>query len=147
REARKEYWAVVAGGPPAGEATWEDWLCADDTGLGVVQVCRPGTPRARRGVTPGPPARGAPPPGGPAGAPPPPAARPRRPPRRPAPGPGRRGGPGDPGGCGLRVRPPVPGGDRAARAVADDPAPGPGPAGHVRGAGARGVGGGGDRAG
>jgi 23S rRNA pseudouridine1911/1915/1917 synthase len=51
REARKEYWAVVAGRPPATEGTWDDWLCLDDTGLGVAQVCRPGTPRARRAVT------------------------------------------------------------------------------------------------
>ena len=51
REARKEYWAVVAGGPGRESGTWEDWLCLDDTGLGVVQVCLPGAPRARRAVT------------------------------------------------------------------------------------------------
>jgi 23S rRNA pseudouridine1911/1915/1917 synthase len=51
REARKEYWAVVAGRPRDPEGTWEDWLCAEDTGLGAAQVCRPGTPRARRALT------------------------------------------------------------------------------------------------
>lgn len=51
REARKEYWAVVAGRPERPEGVWEDWLCTEDTGLGVVQVCRPGTPRARQART------------------------------------------------------------------------------------------------
>lgn len=51
REARKEYWAVVEGSPTVGRGTWEDWLCPDETGLGVVQACRPGTPRARRALT------------------------------------------------------------------------------------------------
>jgi 23S rRNA pseudouridine1911/1915/1917 synthase len=51
REATKEYWALVEGcpAPPAGR--WEDWLCVEETGLGRVQVCRPGTPRSRRAVT------------------------------------------------------------------------------------------------
>jgi 23S rRNA pseudouridine1911/1915/1917 synthase len=51
RDARKEYWAVVEGEPPGAEGTWEDWLCLDDTGLGVVQVCSRHAPRARRALT------------------------------------------------------------------------------------------------
>src|SRR5262245_64047846 len=48
RRARKQYWAIVAGRPPVAEGVWEDWLCLDDTGLGRVQICAPGTPRAQR---------------------------------------------------------------------------------------------------
>lgn len=51
REVRKEYWAVVEGRPPAREASWEDWLCREDTGLGRVQVCAPGTPRSQHART------------------------------------------------------------------------------------------------
>lgn len=47
----KEYRAVVSPvfGPDAGR--WEDFLYEGDTGLGRVQVCHPGTPRARRAET------------------------------------------------------------------------------------------------
>ncbi|MBX6315654.1 MAG: RluA family pseudouridine synthase [Isosphaeraceae bacterium] len=51
REAEKQYWALIEGEPEHDQGTWEDWLCHEDTGLGVVQVCRPGTPRARRALT------------------------------------------------------------------------------------------------
>jgi 23S rRNA pseudouridine1911/1915/1917 synthase len=51
REAQKQYWAVVAGTPAAGEGVWDDWLCVEDTGAGVVQVCSRLAPRARRAVT------------------------------------------------------------------------------------------------
>ncbi len=51
REARKEYWAVVEGQPTAPLATWEDWLCREDTGLGRVQTCVPGTPRSQHART------------------------------------------------------------------------------------------------
>jgi 23S rRNA pseudouridine1911/1915/1917 synthase len=51
REAIKEYWSIVEGSPPIERGTWEDWLCLDDTGMGVVQVCSPETPRARRALT------------------------------------------------------------------------------------------------
>ena len=51
REARKEYRAIVAGRPTADRGGWEDWLCEEDTGLGRVQVCLAGTPRARRAFT------------------------------------------------------------------------------------------------
>jgi RluA family pseudouridine synthase len=47
----KEYWAVVEGTAPEGGATWEDWLCREDTGLGRVQACSPGTPRAQHART------------------------------------------------------------------------------------------------
>jgi 23S rRNA pseudouridine1911/1915/1917 synthase len=51
RRVRKEYWAIVEGQPADGQGIWDDWLCTEDTGLGRVQRCRPGTPRARRAVT------------------------------------------------------------------------------------------------
>ena len=51
REARKRYWAIVAGTPATPEGTWEDWLCVEDTGLGRVQVCSRLAPRALRAVT------------------------------------------------------------------------------------------------
>lgn len=51
REVRKEYWAVVEGRPEPGDVTWEDWLCREDTGLGRVQVCAPGTPRSQQART------------------------------------------------------------------------------------------------
>jgi 23S rRNA pseudouridine1911/1915/1917 synthase len=51
REVRKEYWALVEGRPESNQGVWEDWLCTEATGLGRVQVCRPGTPRARRALT------------------------------------------------------------------------------------------------
>jgi 23S rRNA pseudouridine1911/1915/1917 synthase len=52
RTVDKEYWAVVSGGPPAGATgVWEDWLCHEDTGLGRVQVCAPGTPRSQHART------------------------------------------------------------------------------------------------
>jgi 23S rRNA pseudouridine1911/1915/1917 synthase len=51
REARKEYWAIVEGTPQSARGRWEDWLSADDTGIGIVQVCAPETPRSRRAVT------------------------------------------------------------------------------------------------
>jgi 23S rRNA pseudouridine1911/1915/1917 synthase len=52
RQARKEYWAIVAGTPPNERGLWDDWLCVDDTlGRGVVQVCRRQAPRARQAIT------------------------------------------------------------------------------------------------
>ena len=52
RQVRKEYWALVTGDPPPeGAGEWEDWLCREDTGLGRVQACAPGTPRAQRALT------------------------------------------------------------------------------------------------
>lgn len=52
RQVRKEYWALVRGEtPPIGSGAWEDWLYREDTGLGRVQVCAPGTPRAQRALT------------------------------------------------------------------------------------------------
>jgi 23S rRNA pseudouridine1911/1915/1917 synthase len=51
REARKEYWAVVEGMPASGDGTWEDWLCVEDTGVGIVQVCSPAAPRSRHART------------------------------------------------------------------------------------------------
>jgi len=58
RRVRKEYWAIVevrdpsaALPPPGAEATWEDWLCREDTGLGRVQTCLPGTPRGQSART------------------------------------------------------------------------------------------------
>lgn len=54
RVANKEYWAVVEGRPtwpPGDVVTWEDWLCREDTGLGRVQTCSPGTPRAQAART------------------------------------------------------------------------------------------------
>jgi 23S rRNA pseudouridine1911/1915/1917 synthase len=60
RQVSKVYWAIVEGRPelrPDSEAVWEDWLYREDTGLGRVQTCAPGTPRgqpARTRVRPGP---------------------------------------------------------------------------------------------
>jgi 23S rRNA pseudouridine1911/1915/1917 synthase len=51
REARKQYWAVVAGTPAAGAGTWDDWLGAEDAGQAAVRVVRPADPRARRAIT------------------------------------------------------------------------------------------------
>jgi 23S rRNA pseudouridine1911/1915/1917 synthase len=54
RQVRKEYWALVEGGPPpepGASGEWEDWLCREDTGVGRVQACAPGTPRAQRALT------------------------------------------------------------------------------------------------
>ncbi len=51
RRVTKTYWALVEGSPGAGAGFWEDWLVREDTGLGRVQVCRPGTPRAQLAVT------------------------------------------------------------------------------------------------
>src|SRR5690606_31675306 len=48
RQVAKVYWAVVRGDLPAAGASWEDWLYREETGLGRVQVCRPGTPRSQR---------------------------------------------------------------------------------------------------
>ncbi len=51
RQTVKEYRALVS--PPFADdrGVFEDWLYEGDTGLGRVQVCQPGTPRARRAVT------------------------------------------------------------------------------------------------
>lgn len=51
RQVKKTYWAVVEGVLSAPNGLWEDWLVREDTGLGQVQVCRAGTPRAQRAVT------------------------------------------------------------------------------------------------
>ncbi len=51
REARKQYWAVVEGKPSAPAGFWDDWLCEENTGLGVVQVCLETAPRARHAIT------------------------------------------------------------------------------------------------
>jgi 23S rRNA pseudouridine1911/1915/1917 synthase len=52
RKAHKTYWAIVEGRCPSDRGLWEDWLSADTTtGLGRVQVCRRGTPRARHAVS------------------------------------------------------------------------------------------------
>jgi 23S rRNA pseudouridine1911/1915/1917 synthase len=51
RRARKVYWALVEGRPNRPSGRWDDWLCEEDTGLGRVQVCRHGTPRARQATT------------------------------------------------------------------------------------------------
>lgn len=52
RDVEKIYHAAVS--PPRigrDSGTWEDFLYEGDTGLGRVQVCMAGTPRARRAVT------------------------------------------------------------------------------------------------
>ncbi len=51
RSVRKQYLAAVSGELPIDRGEWEDWLYEEDTGLGRVQVCRAGTPRARRAFT------------------------------------------------------------------------------------------------
>jgi 23S rRNA pseudouridine1911/1915/1917 synthase len=51
REAQKQYWAIVAGTPAAAAGVWDDWLCVEDTGLGIVQVCSRLAPRAQRALT------------------------------------------------------------------------------------------------
>jgi len=51
RSVTKEYWAVVNGEPTPRFGVWEDWLVREDTGLGRVQRCRPGTPRAQHART------------------------------------------------------------------------------------------------
>ncbi|MFO0956656.1 MAG: RluA family pseudouridine synthase [Isosphaeraceae bacterium] len=47
RSANKLYWALVQGRPLQDSGLWEDWLYEEDTGVGRVQICRPGTPRSR----------------------------------------------------------------------------------------------------
>jgi 23S rRNA-/tRNA-specific pseudouridylate synthase len=51
RSIHKRYWAIVEGEPPDLPPLWTDWLCEEDTGLGRVQTCSPGTPRARLAST------------------------------------------------------------------------------------------------
>ena len=54
RTVRKEYWAVVPvpeRGPDLRTGIWEDWLVREDTGLGRVQRCQPGTPRSQQART------------------------------------------------------------------------------------------------
>lgn len=51
RVVSKEYWAIVSGTPKSAAGIWDDWLYEHETGLGVVQVCQVGTPRARRALT------------------------------------------------------------------------------------------------
>jgi 23S rRNA pseudouridine1911/1915/1917 synthase len=47
RRVRKVYWTLVEGRPGSGTGVWEDWLAREATGLGRVQVCAAGTPRAQ----------------------------------------------------------------------------------------------------
>jgi 23S rRNA pseudouridine1911/1915/1917 synthase len=49
-EARKEYWAVVEGGPATAEERWDDWLGPVDAS-GVARVVSEGSPGARRAIT------------------------------------------------------------------------------------------------
>ncbi len=51
RTVTKEYWAVVDGQNVPDSGLWEDWLVREDTGLGRVQRCRPGTPRSQHART------------------------------------------------------------------------------------------------
>ncbi|MDB5350062.1 MAG: RNA-specific pseudouridylate synthase [Planctomycetota bacterium] len=51
REVKKEYWAAITSEQSLDRGLWEDWLIEEDTGLGLVQICLPGTPRSRRAVT------------------------------------------------------------------------------------------------
>jgi 23S rRNA pseudouridine1911/1915/1917 synthase len=51
RQVRKVYWAIVGGQPEPPSGVWEDWLCREDTGLGRVQTCAAGTPRAQHART------------------------------------------------------------------------------------------------
>lgn len=51
RRVGKIYWAIVEGRWTQVDALWEDWICREDTGLGRVQVCEPGTPRSQRALT------------------------------------------------------------------------------------------------
>lgn len=53
RQVQKEYWALVCADEAIapGDGAWEDWLCREETGLGRVQVCAPGTPRSQRALT------------------------------------------------------------------------------------------------
>ncbi len=51
RDVHKTYWAIVEGIPRDSDGVWEDWLVREDTGLGRVQTCRAGTPRAQRART------------------------------------------------------------------------------------------------
>jgi len=51
REVEKVYLAAVSPQPSEVAGTWEDFLYEGDTGLGRVQVCQPGTPRARKAIT------------------------------------------------------------------------------------------------
>ena len=102
RDGRKEYWAVVEETPVTPDrGVWDDWLCAATTrASGVVQVCLPGTPRARRAVDA---VRAS------AGRGDCPTGRAwlralaRDGPDAPAPRPGRARGAADRGRCGLRV--------------------------------------------
>ncbi len=47
RQVTKLYWALVAGRPATDTGIWDDWLVREQTGLGRVQTCLPGTPRAQ----------------------------------------------------------------------------------------------------
>lgn len=54
-QARKEYWAIVAGelsdtGDPGDAGAWEDWLSQPDS-LGAARSVSPETPGARRALT------------------------------------------------------------------------------------------------
>ena len=51
RRVEKTYWALVEGEVQPTEGDWEDWLVREDTGLGRVQTCLPGTPRSQRAFT------------------------------------------------------------------------------------------------
>jgi 23S rRNA pseudouridine1911/1915/1917 synthase len=51
RTTTKVYVALVSGLVSPDRGQWVDWLYEADAGLGVVQVCKPGAPRARRAVT------------------------------------------------------------------------------------------------
>ncbi len=50
RETTKDYVALVSGRVAPDRGEWVDWLYEADAGLGVVQVCKAGAPRARRAV-------------------------------------------------------------------------------------------------
>lgn len=51
RRVAKVYAAVVEGRVEPADGSWVDWLYEEETGVGVVQVSRPGTPRGREAVT------------------------------------------------------------------------------------------------
>jgi 23S rRNA pseudouridine1911/1915/1917 synthase len=50
RVARKVYWAVVEGSPPAAEERWDDWLTPVDAS-GVAHRAAVGVPGAKRAIT------------------------------------------------------------------------------------------------
>ena len=120
RDVTKAYLAVVSGPITPDRGVWQDWLYEEETGLGVVQVCRPGTPRARRAETRYTVGRRL-------------GDAPRRVVPGPAPaddgsdpsvaGPGRVARASDPGGCGLWIEGRVSFGDSAARPAVDATAP------------------------